>query len=571
MLTLIICDLPAACQALGFTGLQLANFCLYCKLQLKNINDLHLHKWEPWTCEEHQRHTIQWRDASSEEMCAEITSKHGVCYSVFLRLPYLNPIWSLCIDPMHAFFLQIISHHCQDMWGMDIGIEDGNGSTSDPLPSEIRSSPEYQRAFLVLHTGTLEALRKYKASTLCHLARGEGLSAKGNKYDRWFENYDNLILPLTIDEQENINVVFANTGPDNTAIAVSEVHTAMEYYCFADSPGAYSDLSSVALTHLYFIKVQDKPVEYGNMNIDEKNVWRLAKMKTIQRYTKKRLIEALMKARCTKGITEEAQNLKSPDPMRFSHTKHVNGDCSKTCVLGRSRLQEIWNNMERTILPFWCSPAPPWIGDKGQGKISTNRWLEQYLNPTLKGTVFEDLTTSDMQSNGLHREECWLEQGVLKHLEELFVHTGKAFHKSTVTPMKAWQYDKFWHCGFIFSPSSFSIRDSHVVIGNRIPGNWCAGQIKQIFTVAFRLSSEVFFVVQRFKEFSTDKAEQDPYCQVPLVGGHLYHCSLEDEIEVVTAQDIVAHFAHTPHDKQTFSLACFHALPLDKVPSESTP
>jgi hypothetical protein len=100
---------------------------------------------------------------------------------------------------------------------------------------------------------------------------------------------------LTINKQENIDAVFANTGPDNTAIAVSEAHTSMEYYHFADSPGAFSDLSSAALAHLYFLKVQDKPVEYGNTNIDEKNVWRLAKMKTIQRYTKKRLIEALMK------------------------------------------------------------------------------------------------------------------------------------------------------------------------------------------------------------------------------------------------------------------------------------
>jgi hypothetical protein len=116
-------------------------------------------------------------------MRAEITSKHGVRYSAFLRLPYLDPIRSLCIDPMHAFFLRIISRHCQDMWGMDIGIEDGDGSTSDPLPSEIRSSPEYQRAFLVLRTGTLEALRKCKAATLRHLARGEGLSARGNKYE----------------------------------------------------------------------------------------------------------------------------------------------------------------------------------------------------------------------------------------------------------------------------------------------------------------------------------------------------------------------------------------------------
>ena len=30
--------------------------------------------------------------------------------------------------------------------------------------------------------------------------------------------------------------------------------------------------------------------------------------------------------------------------------------------------------MEKTILPSWCSPASPRIGDKGQGKISADEW-----------------------------------------------------------------------------------------------------------------------------------------------------------------------------------------------------
>ena len=30
--------------------------------------------------------------------------------------------------------------------------------------------------------------------------------------------------------------------------------------------------------------------------------------------------------------------------------------------------------MERTTLPSWCSAAPPCIGEKGQGKISTDGW-----------------------------------------------------------------------------------------------------------------------------------------------------------------------------------------------------
>ncbi|KAH9173928.1 hypothetical protein EDB89DRAFT_1849493, partial [Lactarius sanguifluus] len=394
-------------------------------------------------------------------------------------------------------------------------------------------------------------------------------------------------------------------------------------------------------------------------------------------------------------------------------------------ILGRSRLQEIWDDMEKTTLPSWCTPAPPRIGDKGQGKISADGWrvfctvhlvvtlgrlwgrlppdsrenqllknfceliaatkiaagrritvarseefrdlmlrylrglhelfpahqlipyhhisihltellchfgpttawrcwvferynhmlqniesngrfgelektlfermcmiqrlrglissfeqlghrlqpladrLGDYLNPTVKGTVFEDLTGADAQWDTLQGEECWLEQEVLRYLTELFVRTGKAFYESTTTPGKAKQYDKFSHRGAIFSPSSFSIRDSHVVIVDRISGDWHAGKIKQIFTVPFRPSSEAYFVVQRFKEFSAQEAQRDPYRRYPLVGGRLYHPELEDEIEVVAAQEVIAHFARTPYDGQAFGIPCFHALPLDRVPPTS--
>jgi|HubBroStandDraft_3_1064219.scaffolds.fasta_scaffold132879_2 hypothetical protein len=52
----------------------------------------------------------------------------------------------------------------------------------------------------------------------------------------------------------------------------------MEYYLFADSPDIFYELSSESLAHLYFMKVQGKP------------------LKAIRRLTKKKLIEALMNA-----------------------------------------------------------------------------------------------------------------------------------------------------------------------------------------------------------------------------------------------------------------------------------
>ena len=136
-LALIICDLPAAHQALSFTGPQSANFCSFCKLQLKDINNLNVSSWESRSCEEHRNLALEWRDASEEAWRVEITRKYGIWWSEFLQLLYFDLIHNLCVDTMHAFFLRILSHHCQDIWGMNVKFDDGDSLTMDPVPSEI--------------------------------------------------------------------------------------------------------------------------------------------------------------------------------------------------------------------------------------------------------------------------------------------------------------------------------------------------------------------------------------------------------------------------------------------------
>jgi hypothetical protein len=177
-LALIICDLPAARQALGFTGPQSTNFCSYCKLQLTDINNLDVGSWEPRSCEEHVNLALKWRDASQEAQRIEITRKYGIRYSEFLRLPYFDPIRNLCVDPMHTFFLRILSHHCQDIWGMDVKFDDGVGLTVDPVPSEIRSSLEFQNAFLSLRSEALGTLQKFPFKILRYLAADQSILVK---------------------------------------------------------------------------------------------------------------------------------------------------------------------------------------------------------------------------------------------------------------------------------------------------------------------------------------------------------------------------------------------------------
>ena len=182
-LALIICDLPAGRQALGVTGPQSANFCSYCKLQLKNINNLDVESWEPRSGKEHRKLAFEWRDTPSDRRRTEITTKYGVRYSEFLRLPYLDPIRALCVDTMHAFFLRILPRHCQEIWGMDSKIEDGDGLTSDPVPFEIRSSPFFEQAFLDLRTKSLEVLTSHKTGILRYLAADQSISAKGKTHE----------------------------------------------------------------------------------------------------------------------------------------------------------------------------------------------------------------------------------------------------------------------------------------------------------------------------------------------------------------------------------------------------
>jgi hypothetical protein len=182
-LALIICDLPATRQAIGFSGARSTNFCSYCKLQLKDIKNLDAMSWEPRSDEEYRREALKWRDASEEERATITNNNYGVrYYSEFLRLPYFNPVRSVCVDPMHALFLRIFSCHCQDIWGMDAKIADGDGLASDPIPFGTRISSEFQAAFLALRCGSLDTLRRNKAEILRHLAADQRIPTKGKTH-----------------------------------------------------------------------------------------------------------------------------------------------------------------------------------------------------------------------------------------------------------------------------------------------------------------------------------------------------------------------------------------------------
>lgn len=197
---------------------------------------------------------------------------------------------------------------------------------------------------------------------------------------------------MTPQEQENIKAALAITGSEESPISVSDAYTAMEFYLSADSDEDFLELSSASLAHLYFVKVQYKPIEYDRMNADDKQTWNKSQMKKIRKLTKKSMIEALVEAvrvhfhliwELQLTLSNRGEKKASPTTLTRSVTQTRSAflvqrmqipTVVRPGVLGRSRLQKIWCDMKRTTLPSCLSPAPPRIGDKGQGKISADGW-----------------------------------------------------------------------------------------------------------------------------------------------------------------------------------------------------
>ena len=110
----------------------------------------------------------------------------------------------------------------------------------------------------------------------------------------WFDEEEKPIRALTAPELDVINAALAGLGSYESPISASDAHTAMEYYIFAPSAAALSELSMPSLAHLYFVKAQARPAGYDGMDANEKQSWNRARMQTIQRKPKTKLIEALM-------------------------------------------------------------------------------------------------------------------------------------------------------------------------------------------------------------------------------------------------------------------------------------
>lgn len=133
------------------------------------------------------------------------------------------------------------------------------------------------------------------------------------------------------------------------------------------------------------------------------------------------------------------------------------------------------------------------------------------------------------------------------------------------------QHDKFSRYGVSFSTFNRVPQDSYVAVGRKVPGDWHGGRILSIFTYTHRGPTvelvghtETYFIVQKYKELMEMDAKYDPFHRHLFVSGRLYYDEVK-EPELVTPEEILCHFAHTPFEHAQIASPCIHALPLDRV------
>jgi len=130
----------------GFTAITSTHFCSCCKLLAKDIENFDMSSWEPRDSDLHHRtHATEWLNAKTMEDRKAAFEKYSVRWSALLELPYWRAIEYTTIDSMHAFWINSLLIHLEQVWGMDPEATSSEGfllPVTKNKPSKRASRPD---------------------------------------------------------------------------------------------------------------------------------------------------------------------------------------------------------------------------------------------------------------------------------------------------------------------------------------------------------------------------------------------------------------------------------------------
>ncbi|KAJ3542467.1 hypothetical protein NM688_g5967 [Phlebia brevispora] len=365
----VVADLPAARQVSGFTSFSHTFFCSCCWTKHSDKENLDVDSWKKRTGEEHKARAREWRDATSKKTRTRIMNTYGVRWSELHRLPYWDPVLFTVVDSMHNLYLGILEDHCRVFWGMNATADDGDGAYAPqrntyPLPEE----PLMARAWFYVRDKDKDGLLRCTTAAIWHLCLALNLRRSDvrkkvilvdaviewrnsqaslpqvaqdlmRKYPRILEQPESV---LADDKVAYVEAAMARGTSASTISRQADVEV-LKYHCQKRSLPTSDDKKAMA----------NSLINWVNLDIIRLDEWSLMPLQY------KNLSPSAVAQRALSDATVKNR----PAKERLS-----------TTVLGHAMLNAIWEDMKRTMLPSWISPAPRNVGTTERGKLSADHW-----------------------------------------------------------------------------------------------------------------------------------------------------------------------------------------------------
>lgn len=144
-------DLLAMRKAMGFAGVGSdKNFCSFCKLHKKDIEELDDAKFIPRDGTESKGASQNWHDASTKKEQNNIFREYGVRWTSMHLLSYRDPVKHTVLGMMHNWIEGVLQHHARVFWGIGIAsseLDKASQMTNTALPGEGSTSSDTTNSF----------------------------------------------------------------------------------------------------------------------------------------------------------------------------------------------------------------------------------------------------------------------------------------------------------------------------------------------------------------------------------------------------------------------------------------
>jgi len=186
----LVADSPAARKTAGFPGVTSKFFCTFCLQTYSRSAAFNLGLGPSREKSEHMLKALRWKNAATEADRKEIWAVDEVRWSELMLLPYWDATKFLVVDPMHNLFLNLVSHHVRDLWG--IHDSKSNGRKGAALHDTAAQTKSIDHAHESLLRKDLNGLKNVRRPYLDLLA-GEN-KVKLSSHDK--KNITNLATAL---------------------------------------------------------------------------------------------------------------------------------------------------------------------------------------------------------------------------------------------------------------------------------------------------------------------------------------------------------------------------------------